>query len=609
MHDGMSKNELHIQQILSGLPESPGVYRYYDAQGKILYVGKAVNLRRRVSSYFRKTHDSARLRLLVSKIEDIQYTLVATESEALLLENNFIKEFQPRYNVLLKDDKSYPWISIRKEYFSRVQLVRNPNLNDGSEYFGPYTSVGIVKEVLNLIKATYPLRSCSLKLTPEAIAAGRFRLCLEYHIGRCKGPCTGLQSEEDYLTSINQIYQILRGNISQVMSSLKESMKACSLSYEFEAAETIKHRLEGLERFRTRSTVVNPSIHNVDVFTLLDDPDKAWVNFLKVVNGSIVQAHSVEIIKRLQETPEDLLLYAVIELRRRFNSVSKEVIIPFEVSQTLPGIQFTVPRIGDKHKLIGLSEHNLKYFRMERRKQEERKNPERHVNRILETARNDLRLNELPVHIECFDNSNLQGTDAVSSCVVFKNAKPSRSDYRKFHVKTVVGADDYATMDEVITRRYSRMIREGSSLPQLIIVDGGKGQLGVVVKALENLDLRGKIAVIGIAKRLEEIFFPGDSLPLYLDKQSETLRLIQSLRNEAHRFGITFHREQRSKSMLVSELDEIPGIGPASRKKLLEAFSSVSKIKSAGPEALAEVLGAAKARLIYAHFNQDKKLR
>ena len=602
----MSKNELHIRQILSGIPESPGVYRYYDAQGKILYVGKAVNLKRRVSSYFHKNHESARLRLLVSKIADIQYTLVATESEALLLENNFIKEFQPRYNVLLKDDKSYPWISIRKEHFPRVQLVRNPNLNDGSAYFGPYTSVGIVKEVFSMVKSAYPLRSCSLRLTPEAIAAGKFRLCLEYHIGRCKGPCTGLQSEEDYLLSIDQIHQILRGNISQVMNSLKEVMKDYALSYEFEAAETIKRRLEGLERFRTRSTVVNPSIHNVDVFTLLDDPDKAWVNFLKVVNGSIVQAHSVEIIKRLQEPPEDLLLYAVIELRRRFNSVSKEVIIPFEVTQTLPGIQFTVPRIGDKRKLIELSEHNLKYFRMERCKQEEKKNPERHVNRILEKARNDLRLNELPVHIECFDNSNLQGTDAVSSCVVFKNAKPSRSDYRKFHVKTVVGADDYATMDEVITRRYSRMIREESSLPQLIIVDGGKGQLGVVVKALEKLGLRGKIAVIGIAKRLEEIFFPGDSLPLYLDKQSETLRLIQSLRNEAHRFGITFHREQRSKSMLISALDEIPGIGPASRKKLLEAFSSVSKIKSAAPEALAEVLGAAKARLIYVHFNQDK---
>ncbi|MDD4033772.1 MAG: excinuclease ABC subunit UvrC, partial [Bacteroidales bacterium] len=490
--------------------------------------------------------------------------------------------------------------------FPRVQLVRNPNLNDGSAYFGPYTSVGIVKEVFSMVKSAYPLRSCSLRLTPEAIAAGKFRLCLEYHIGRCKGPCTGLQSEEDYLLSIDQIHQILRGNISQVMNSLKDAMKAYALSYEFEAAETIKRRLEGLERFRTRSTVVNPSIHNVDVFTLLDDPDKAWVNFLKVVNGSIVQAHSVEIIKRLQETPEDLLLYAVIELRRRFNSVSKEVIIPFEVTQTLPGIQFTVPRIGDKRKLIELSEHNLKYFRMERCKQEEKKNPERHVNRILERARNDLRLSELPVHIECFDNSNLQGTDAVSSCVVFKNAKPSRSDYRKFHVKTVVGADDYATMDEVITRRYSRMIREESSLPQLIIVDGGKGQLGVVVKALEKLGLRGKIAVIGIAKRLEEIFFPGDSLPLYLDKQSETLRLIQSLRNEAHRFGITFHREKRSKSMLISALDEIPGIGPASRKKLLEAFSSVSKIKSASPEALAEVLGVAKARLIYAHFNQDK---
>ena len=551
-----------LREKIDAAPPKPGVYQYFDKTGKILYVGKAKHLKNRVSSYFNNDQSkSGRIRLLVKKIESIKYILTETEFDALLLENNLIKKHQPRYNVLLKDDKTYPWICIKKEAFPRIFKTRTI-IKDGSEYYGPYASVKMLNTLLDLIRKNYKLRTCAYHLSEKNIQQGKFKRCLEYHIGNCKAPCEGLQAEADYLQKIDEIRSIIKGNISSVKRRLKELMEEAAQNLKFENAAEYKQKIDTLDKYQAKSTVVNPSIHNVDVFSMVEDRDLTYINFMKVNNGAIIQSHTLELKKRLDEEKEDLLLMGIIELRNRFNSTSKEVIVPFLPDlETIESIEFTLPQRGDKKKLLEFSERNAKYFMLERRKQHEKTDPERHTQRILETLKKDLRLSELPIHIECFDNSNIQGTNPVGACVVFKNAKPSKKDYRHFNIKTVVGPDDFASMEEVIQRRYKRLIEEDADLPQLIVIDGGKGQLSASVKSLEQLGLRGKIAIIGIAKRLEEIYFPGDQFPLYLDKSSESLKVIQHLRNEAHRFGITHHRNRRSNAFIDSELSQIEGIG------------------------------------------------
>ncbi len=596
--EGRDRFSPHIQAILAGLPMLPGVYQFFNAAGEIIYVGKAKILKNRVLSYFREQADRPRkVAAMIAKIADLKYFIVDSETDALLLENNLIKKYQPRYNILLKDDKSYPWICIRKEPFPRVFAMRNP-VQDGSQYFGPYSSVTVMRTVLELIKQLYPLRTCNLQLSEDAVQQGRYKVCLEYHIGNCKGPCTGRQDRADYDRSVDEVRDILQGNIHRVIRMLRQQMNDLAAQYRFEEAEQIRRRIAALERYQARSTVVNPSIHNVDVFSLYDDIDAAYVNFLKVSNGAIIQAYTAEMVRKLDETKEELLGYAITEIREKFHSTSTEVIVPFLPADSLPGVTFTVPRIGDKKKLLELSGRNVVFYHTEKKKQLERIDPERHTRQLLETMQRDLHLAELPVHIECFDNSNIQGTDAVSSCVVFRDAKPCKRDYRHFNVKTVQDANDFATMQEVIARRYTRLVEEGKPLPQLVVIDGGKGQLSAVMETLDRLGLRGRMAVIGIAKRLEEIYFPGDSYPLSLDKRSETLKIIQQLRDEAHRFGITHHRDKRSKHMLVSEIEQIPGIGSQSRDKLLQHFHTLSRIKAASEDELSAVVGRSRAAAI-----------
>ncbi len=592
--------QVPITHLIKVLPESPGVYQYYDAEGKLLYVGKAKNLKKRVSSYFNKTHDSGRINLMVRKIADLQFVVTPTELDALLLENSLIKTHQPRYNVMLKDDKTYPWICIKNEAFPRVFSTRQ-KIKDGSQYFGPYASVRMMKELLDLIRQLYPLRTCNLQLTPQQIDRGKYKVCLEYHIGNCLGPCEAYQSEEEYLRSIQEIRQIIKGNLSTVVRELKEKMKSFATVLEFEKAQLLKEKVQVLENYQARSTVVSSTISDVDVFTIVCDTRSGFVNYLRVKDGAIIRAHTLELRKILDESEADLLLLAIIELRQRFESEAREIIVPFEVE--CEGLQVTVPQRGDKKQLLELSERNARFFMLDKHKQESLKDPERHTNRVLETMQKDLRLSELPHHIECFDNSNIQGTHPVSACVVFKDAKPSKKDYRHFNVKTVEGPDDFATMEEVIYRRYSRLLQEEEPLPQLIVIDGGKGQLGAALKSLETLGLRGKIAVIGIAKKLEEIYYPGDSLPMYIDKRSETLKVIQHMRNEAHRFGITHHRKRRSKSAIHSELLDIPGVGEKTLQQLIAHFKSVKRIKEASPEAIAAIIGEARAALVQAHFH------
>jgi len=596
------KEELH--PIIQSLPNKPGVYQFFDKKGDIIYIGKAKNLKKRVSSYFNKNHDSGKTRVLVRKIADIQTIIVDTEFDALLLENNLIKKYLPRYNVLLKDDKTYPWICIKNEAFPRVFMTRNL-IKDGSEYFGPYAYVQVCYALLELIRELYPIRTCNYDLNRKNIESGKYSVCLEYHLGNCLGPCEDLQSEEDYLRNIQSIKQILRGNYNEVIRYMNEQMQEYAERLEFETAQLLKEKIELIQNYQKRSTVVSPTIGNVDVFTVISDESFGYINFLRVNNGAIIQAHTSEIRKKLDETNEEILEKTIVEIFDRFGQHSKEILLPFELDIEIPNIKISVPQIGDKKRLIELSERNAKYYRLEQLKQIKITDPDRHVNRIMAQMKKDLRMPVEPRHIEGFDNSNTQGTNAVSACVVFKDGKPSKKDYRIFNIKTVEGPDDFASMEEVIYRRYKRILEEGGDLPQLILIDGGKGQLSSALKSIDALNLRGKITVISIAEKLEEIYFPGDSIPLYLDKTSETLKVLQRVRDEAHRFGISKHRNKRSKATFTSELEGIPGIGEKSIEELLKKFKSVKRIKSASFEEIEEVIGKSRANKLFEHFKQQ----
>ena len=584
------------------LPNKPGVYQYYDKDGQLLYIGKAKNLKKRVGSYFNKTHEIARTRILVKQIVDIKHIVVATETDALLLENNLIKKYQPKYNVLLKDDKTYPWICIKKERFPRIFLTRNV-IKDGSEYYGPYTSIKTVKVMLDLIKELYQLRTCNFFLSEKNVENEKYKLCLEYHIGNCKAPCEDKQSEDDYNLSIKEIRQIIKGNFKESLERLSTMMHQFASNMEFEQAQKLKEKISQLSNYQARSTVVNPSINNVDVFSIISDESYGYVNFFKIMNGSIIQSHTAEIKKKLDETDKELLELAIVDIRQRFNSVSKEIYVPFEVE--LGGdVKITIPKLGDKKRIVDLSLRNAKYYRQEQFKQIKIVDPDRHVNRIMAQMQKDLRLSGEPRHIECFDNSNIQGTNPVAACVVFRNGKPSKKEYRNFNIKTVDGPDDFASMEEVVYRRYKRLVSEGEELPQLIVIDGGKGQLSSALKSLDILGLRNKIAIIGIAKRLEEIYYPNDSIPLYLDKKSESLKIIQQLRNEAHRFGINHHRNKRSKNAIQTELEQIPGIGQQTIVTLLQHFRSTKRVSNASLNELTEVIGESRASKLFLYYHK-----
>ena len=598
----ITMNNPSLELQIQTLPDNPGVYQYYDKEGKILYVGKAKNLKKRVSSYFNKVHDNAKTNVLVRKIVEIKHIVVSSEQDALLLENNLIKKLQPRYNVLLRDDKTYPWICIKKEPFSRIFPTRRM-VKDGSEYFGPYTNFKTVNTVLELIKELYPLRTCNYDLTENNIQNHKYKVCLEYHIGNCKGGCEGHETLENYQKQVNAIREILKGNFKESLKEFKVKMQELASTMHFEEAQKIKEKIEVLEQYQSRSTILNPKISNIDVFSIISDESVAYVNFLQISYGAIIRSYTLELKKKLEETNEELLELAVVELRERFHLTSKEIILPFALDFG-DKIKVTVPQLGDKKQILELSERNAKYFRMDQLKQIQIVDPERHTNRIMAQMQKDLRLSVEPRHIECFDNSNIQGTNPVAACVVFKDGKPSKKDYRHFNIKTVEGPNDFASMEEVVYRRYKRLLDENQSLPQLIIIDGGKGQLSSALKSIDELGLRGKIAIIGIAKRLEELFYPGDSVPLYLDKKSETLKVIQFLRNEAHRFGITFHRDKRSKSALNSSMETIPGIGEKTMQTLITHFKSVKRLKLASEKDISEVIGASKAKKIYDFYHK-----
>ncbi|PLW95937.1 MAG: excinuclease ABC subunit C [Marinilabiliales bacterium] len=591
--------------IVRSLPDKPGVYRFFNEENVIIYVGKAKSLKKRVASYFNnESSRPGKVRVLVSHIHDIKTTVVDSETDALLLENNLIKKYQPRYNIQLKDDKTFPWICIKNEPFPRVFPTRNP-VKDGSEYFGPFANVKMMNTLLDLMRQLYPLRTCKYNLTKQNIDAGKFSVCLQYHIKNCLGPCEGLQTEQDYDESISHIRSIVKGNIGEVIQKLKKLMKAYAQNMEFENAQAVKEKLDLLESFKGKSTIVSASIHNVDVVSIQSDEKSGYVNFLKVVNGAIVQTHTIELKKKLDESDEELLVFAISELRERFNSNSKELVVPFMPETTIEDVKYVVPQRGDKRSLLELSERNVKFYRLEKQKRKDLVDPDRHTRRIMATMKSDLRLSEEPRHIECFDNSNFQGAYPVAAMVCFKDGKPSKKDYRHYNIKTVVGPDDFASMEEIIYRRYSRLQHEESPLPQLILIDGGKGQLSAAVKSLDKLGLRGKIAIIGIAKRLEELYYPGDSLPLYLDKKSETLKILQRLRDEAHRFGITHHRNKRDKGTIKTSLTDIPGIGEATANLLLKKFKSLKKIKEATDAELEAVVGKAKSGLLAEYFKNN----
>ncbi len=597
----MANAPVHIQNLLKTLPHKPGVYQHIDKDGNILYIGKAKDLKKRVSSYFTKSVTSARIAVMVKKVADIRTIITDSEGDALLLENNLIKQHQPRYNINLKDDKSYPYITIRKERFPRIYGLRNIK-RDGSEYYGPYPSVKAMKAVLELIKQMYPTRTCKYLLSEKNIEKEKFKLCLEYHIGNCKGPCEDLQSEEDYNADVNAARKIIKGQLGEVKRSLKERMAGHAENLEFEQAQYCKERLDVLEKFAVKSTVVSFRITNIDVFSVSMDAEFGYVNYLKIVEGAIVQSYTVEMKKKLEEEYHDFLHLAIPEIRDLFGSTSPRVFTSHAVALELEGVEFAVPQKGEKKKLIDLSIKNAMYYRQEKLKNIQIIDPDRHVKRIMTQMKTDLRMPEEPRHLECFDNSNIQGTNAASACIVFKNGKPSKKDYRKFNIKTVEGPDDFASMKEVVHRRYKRLLDEGEPLPQLIVIDGGKGQLSAALSSLERLGLRGKITIIGIAKRLEEIYFPGDPYPLYLDKRSETLKIIQQARDEAHRFSLNHHRNRRSKGAYKSELNGIKGIGPETSKSLMRKFKSVKKVKEAPFEALVECVGIQKARLLQNHL-------
>jgi excinuclease ABC subunit C len=593
--------ELQIQT----LPDSPGVYQYFDKDEKLLYIGKAKNLKKRVMSYFNKVHDTGRTNVMVRKIASVKHIVVLTESEALLLENNLIKKLQPRYNILLKDDKTYPWICIKKEPFPRIFSTRKI-IKDGSEYFGPYTTFKVVHTLLDLIKELYPLRTCNYDLSEANIRSGKYKVCLEYHLGNCKGPCEGHEAFSTYQEQVDAIREILKGNFKESLKNFRRKMQELATDMRFEEAQHIKEKIDVLENYQARSTVFNPRISNIDVFTIISDEAMAYVNFIQVSHGAIIRSHTMEIKKKLDEPDEELLELAVVELRERFNLRSKEILVPFPINLG-ENVNVSVPKLGDKKMILDMSERNARYFRMDQLKQEKIVDPDRHTNRIMAQMKKDLRLPEEPRHIECFDNSNIQGTNPVAACVVFKDGKASKKDYRHFNIKTVDGPNDFASMEEVVFRRYRRLIDENEPLPQLIIIDGGKGQLSSALKSLDILGLRGKITILGIAKRLEEIYYPGDSVPMYLDKKSETLKIIQQLRNEAHRFGITFHRDKRSKSALQTSVETIPGIGEKTMVTLLKHFKSVKRMTAAPEEEIAKVVGPSKAKKITEFYKANTK--
>lgn len=591
----------HLKELIRNLPPNPGVYQYYDKDEVILYVGKAKNLKKRVSSYFTK-NQIGKTAILVKQIADIKTIVVGSEIEALLLENNLIKKYQPKYNIMLKDDKTYPWICIKNERFPRIFSTRNI-IKDGSHYFGPYASVKMMNTILDLIRELYQLRNCNFNLSEQNINDNKFKVCLEHHIGNCNAPCVNKQTEEDYNNAIFEIKSIIKGNIHSVTKHLKPLMKLYANNLQFEKAQLLKEKIETLEKYQSKSVVVSPTINDVDVFSIISDEKYGYINYLKVINGAIIQGHTIELKKKLDETDDTLLQIGIAELRLRFESASKEVIVPFKPELEDDNIRFLVPQRGDKKKLLELSERNAKYYRLERNKQKANVSPTRHSDRILDKMQKDLRMKVRPDYIECFDNSNIQGTNPVSACVVFKAAKPSKKDYRHFNIKTVEGPDDFASMTEVIYRRYKRLLEEKKPLPQLIIIDGGKGQLSASLKSIDKLGLRGKITIIGIAKKLEEIYFPGDPVPLYIDKKSESLKVIQHLRNEAHRFGITHHRNKRSKAAITSELDKIEGIGYKTAQQLLWKFKSVARIKKASLNELENTISKKRAKVVFDFFN------
>ncbi|ASW74773.1 excinuclease ABC subunit C [Chryseobacterium piperi] len=591
-----------LELQLKTLPSEPGVYRYYDKNDQLLYVGKAKNLKKRVLSYFNKNLPGYRTRIMVGKIQRLETTIVNSEYDALLLENNLIKEHQPFYNVMLKDDKTYPWICIKNEDFPRIFLTRN-KIRDGSEYYGPYAKVRPAKILLDTIKHIYKLRTCNLNLAPNKIENGKYKVCLEYHIKNCEGPCEGLESKAEYDEKIDSIRGIVKGDFRKAKDYLVNQMMKHASNLQFEDAQIIKERLDILEDYQSKNTVVNPNIDDVDVFGMTSDETAAYVNFFKIRNGNIIQSFTTEIKKILEESDEDIMEEALIEIRQKFGSDSKEVLLPFHLTVEIPNVKLIVPKVGDKKRIVELSEKNAKEYRLEKLKQVQIVDPERHTNRIMAEMQKLLRMPVEPRHIEGFDNSNIQGTNPVSACVVFKDGKPSKADYRIFHPKTVEGANDFATMEEVIYRRYKRLLDEGDSLPQLILIDGGKGQLSSAVKSLRLLGLYGKITIVGIAKRLEEIFFPEDPIPLYLDKKSETLKILQRVRDEAHRFGVKHHRTRRKNSTIKSELEEIPGVGGKTIELLLSKLKSVKRIKEANLETLEEILGKSKAKVIFEYFN------
>lgn len=602
-YSAANKNIDYLKSLVSVLPNKPGIYQFFDNTNKIIYIGKAKDLKKRVSSYFSKKHDHRKTALLVRNIEDIRHMVVQSEQDALLLENNLIKKYQPRYNIQLKDDKSFPWICIKNEPFPRVYKTRDL-IRDGSKYFGPYTSIYTVRTLLELFKSEYKLRTCNYNLSKENIEGKKYKVCLEYHIGNCYGPCEGLYSDEDYNKGIDDITNILKGNVSGVIKHLKDVMDEMSDNLNFEEAAKIKEKYDSLKRYQSRSTIVSPNITDVDVFSIEEDNKFAFINYLKVIKGAIIQTFTLEIKKALNETKKELLIAGIVDIRQKIFSNAKEILVPFQMDSLYENITFRVPKKGEKKALLELSQRNAKYYRLEKEKQIVLKNPKIREDRILNTLKDDLQLTEKPVHIECFDNSNLQGSQPVAACVVFNNGKPKKSEYRHFNVKTVDGPNDFASMEEVVYRRYKRLIEEEKSLPQLIVIDGGKGQLSSAVQALEKLDLRGKITIIGIAKRLEEIYFPGDSVPIYLNKNSESLKLIQQLRDEAHRFGIGFHRDKRSKAQITSELFTIQGVGEKTAQKLLQEFKSVKNIKEQSQDTLSKKIGASKATIVYNFFHK-----
>lgn len=592
-----------MKLLVSVLPNKPGIYQYFDDTGKIIYIGKAKDLKKRVSSYFSKTHDHRKTTLLVRNIADIKHMIVQSEQDALLLENNLIKKYQPRYNIQLKDDKSFPWICIKNEPFPRVIKTRELE-KDGSKYYGPYTSIYTVRTLLELFRSEYKLRTCNYNLTEENIRNRKYKVCLEYHIGNCLGPCEGLISEEKYNEGIIDINNILKGNISGVIKKLKEIMAELANSLNFEEAAKIKEKFDSLNRYQSRSTIVSPNITDVDVFSIEEDEKFAFINYLKVIKGAIIQTFTLEIKKVLDETPEELLLSGIVEIRQKIFSNSKEILVPLKLDFNLDNVVFKIPQRGEKKELLELSQRNAKYFRLEKEKHAVLKNPKVRLDQLMSTMKKDLQLADDPVHIECFDNSNLQGTNPVAACVVFKNAKPNVKEYRHYNIKTVEGPNDFASMEEVVYRRYKRLVEENKSLPQLVVIDGGKGQLTSAVSALDKLELRGKISIIGIAKKLEEIYFPGDSVPIYINKNSQTLKVIQQLRDEAHRFGITFHRNKRSKEFIQSELKSIEGIGEVTMQKLLSEFKSVKTIKEQTLAVLSKCVGNSKAKIVFDYFNK-----